>query len=59
MKNIKDINIQHLNIPFKKIFKIQGLLGVGAFGVVLEVLNKFTQENSALKVNNCQLSYCT
>ena len=31
-------------------FSVRDLLGVGAFGVVLQVKNKITQEKSALKI---------
>lgn len=37
-------------MPFLKIFRVISILGVGAFGVVLEVENKITREISALKV---------
>ncbi len=51
--DIKDINITtpHLG-KFRDVFKLIKLLGIGAFGVVLEVYNKQTQEYSALKVRN-------
>ena len=37
---------------FEQMFKIKSLLGLGAFGVVLEVLNLKAKETSALKVNS-------
>eukprot|EP00347_Sterkiella_histriomuscorum_P011634 403371699 len=37
---------------FKSLFKLRGLLGVGAFGVVVLVLNKHSQQQSALKIIN-------
>ena len=44
---------------FRKTYKIISLLGVGAFGVVLEVHNKLNDEVSALKVRIiwCSFSY--
>ncbi len=39
-----------MNMPFLDIYKVISILGVGAFGVVLEVENKITKETSALKV---------
>ena len=35
---------------FSELYKITGLLGIGAFGIVLEVLNKTSNEIVALKV---------
>ena len=37
---------------FTEVFSVRDLLGVGAFGVVLLVKNKITQEKSALKIIN-------
>jgi serine/threonine protein kinase len=37
---------------FASLYKLKGLLGVGAFGVVLLVYNRHTQEDSALKIVN-------
>ena len=37
---------------FTDIYSVRDLLGVGAFGVVLLVKNRITQEKSALKVIN-------
>ena len=39
-------------MPFVKIYRVISILGVGAFGVVLEVENKLTREISALKVSS-------
>ena len=50
IQNLKAIDILHQQVKFNDIFKILSLLGVGAFGVVLEVLNRQTNEISALKV---------
>lgn len=35
---------------FTEMFSVRDLLGVGTFGVVLLVKNRFTQEMSALKI---------
>lgn len=35
---------------FTEMFSVRDLLGVGAFGVVLLVKNRFTKERSALKI---------
>jgi calcium-dependent protein kinase len=35
---------------FREVFSVRDLLGVGAYGVVLKVKNKITNENSALKI---------
>ena len=35
---------------FTEMFSVRDLLGVGAFGVVLLVKNRFTEEKSALKI---------
>ena len=35
---------------FTEMFSVRDLLGVGAFGVVLLVKNRFTKEKSALKI---------
>ena len=56
MKQLRIHNLDELAIigkdqTFNKLFKVISLLGVGAFGVVLEVKNKVTHEISALKVN--------
>jgi hypothetical protein len=48
--DINDLDIDILSLKFKEVFKIKSLLGVGAFGVALEVLNKMNNEVSALKV---------
>jgi serine/threonine protein kinase len=41
-----------VNTKFQNLFSIKGLLGVGAFGVVILVFNKVTNEKSALKIIN-------
>lgn len=48
--DIKDIDILTHQSKFRDLFKILSLLGVGSFGVVLEVYNKKTESTSALKV---------
>jgi hypothetical protein len=55
MLNIHDINeieieICSRKIQFKELYKITGLLGVGAFGIVLEALNQKSNEIIALKI---------
>ena len=35
---------------FTEMFSVRDLLGVGAFGVVLNVKNRVTKEKSALKI---------
>jgi len=42
--------IKEVNMPFIKLYRVISILGVGAFGVVLEVENMVTKEISALKV---------
>lgn len=37
---------------FQSLFKLKGLLGVGAFGVVVLVKNRTTEQPSALKIIN-------
>jgi serine/threonine protein kinase len=39
-----------MNMPLVQIYRFISILGVGAFGVVLEVENKITKVISALKV---------
>jgi hypothetical protein len=48
--DIEEIFIKEMNMPLVQIYKFMSVLGVGAFGVVLEVENKITKEISALKV---------
>eukprot|EP00356_Strombidium_inclinatum_P016329 CAMPEP_0170489578 /NCGR_PEP_ID=MMETSP0208-20121228/7915_1 /TAXON_ID=197538 /ORGANISM="Strombidium inclinatum, Strain S3" /LENGTH=342 /DNA_ID=CAMNT_0010764565 /DNA_START=154 /DNA_END=1182 /DNA_ORIENTATION=- len=50
--DIKDVEINsgYKNNRFGDLFTIRGLLGVGAFGIVLEVLNHQSMEITALKV---------
>jgi hypothetical protein len=50
LDNIKQIFMQSHFTNFGSIFRVKALLGVGAFGVVLEVENLITKTNSALKV---------
>jgi serine/threonine protein kinase len=35
---------------FVKVYSVRDLLGMGAYGVVLKVKNKITNESSALKI---------
>jgi len=51
MQDLEEVFIPELNLPFLQIYKVNSILGVGAFGVVLEVENKNTREISALKVS--------
>ena len=37
-------------VGFTELWKVKGLLGVGAFGVVLEVINLRSKETNALKL---------
>jgi len=37
---------------FASLYKLKALLGIGAFGVVLLVTNRFSREESALKIIN-------
>jgi hypothetical protein len=55
MQDLEEVFIPELNLPFLQINKVNSILGVGAFGVVLEVENKNTREISALKVNQLML----
>ena len=41
-----------MGADFKTIFSVKGLLGVGAFGVVILVKNKLSNQKSALKIIN-------
>lgn len=45
-----EIDTGFTKIYFSTLYKITGLLGVGSFGVVMEVLNNQTKEVIALKV---------
>lgn len=51
INDIKNMDILTHEAKFRDLFKIQSLLGIGSFGVVLEVKNKLTEETSALKVS--------
>lgn len=50
LNDLDEVFIKELNMPFPKIYRVISLLGVGAFGVVLEVENNINREISALKV---------
>lgn len=50
LQDIDEIFIKEMNMHLVQIYKVISILGVGAFGVVLEVENKITKEISALKV---------
>ena len=50
--DMEEIFFKELNLPFLSVYHIISLLGVGAFGVVLEVANNITHEVSALKVGS-------
>ncbi len=50
IRNLDSIVIVGREVSFGKLYKTIHVLGVGAFGVVLEVKNKITHEISALKV---------
>ncbi len=50
LQDIDEIFIKKMNMHLVQIYKVISVLGVGAFGVVLEVENKITKEISALKV---------
>jgi serine/threonine protein kinase len=45
-----EIEIKGGKLPFDSLFKINGMLGVGSFGIVLEVINLKSNEVNALKV---------
>lgn len=45
-----EIEIKDAKHQFSKLYSILGILGVGSFGVVLEVVNLRTDEVSALKI---------
>ena len=45
-----EINQEYHKDRFQDLYQIRGLLGVGAFGIVLEVLNRTTNEIVALKI---------
>jgi serine/threonine protein kinase len=53
--NINEINDVEIDQEYRRdrfsdLYQIRGLLGVGAFGIVLESLNKLTNEIVALKI---------
>lgn len=48
--NEVEIDQEYRRDMFQDLYKIRGLLGVGAFGIVLEALNKLTNEIVALKI---------
>lgn len=50
ISDLEEIEFKESKLNFLSTFKVLSLLGVGAFGVVLEVLNQYSQEVSALKV---------
>lgn len=50
LQDLDEIFIKEMNMPLVEIYKVISILGVGAFGVVLEVENKITKVISALKV---------
>jgi hypothetical protein len=50
LQDFDEVFIPELNLPFLKIYKVNSILGCGAFGVVLEVENICKREISALKV---------
>ena len=54
IKRDRDYDIQKAEElkDFEEVFSARDLLGVGAFGVVLLVKNKITNEKSALKIIN-------
>jgi serine/threonine protein kinase len=47
----EESNAQYMS-NFSEIYSVRDLLGVGAFGVVLLVKNRITNEKSALKIIN-------
>jgi hypothetical protein len=50
LSDLEEVFIKEINMPFVKVYRVISILGVGAFGVVLEVENKISKEISALKV---------
>lgn len=52
INEINDVEIdqEYRRDKFQDLYQIRGLLGVGAFGIVLECLNKLTNEVIALKI---------
>ncbi|TNV74370.1 hypothetical protein FGO68_gene5560 [Halteria grandinella] len=50
LTDLEEVFIKDLNLQFLQIYKVNSLLGSGAFGVVLEVTNLISKENSALKI---------
>ena len=52
--DLDEIFINDLNVWFPQLYKVIAMLGVGAFGIVLEVQNLETLENSALKVTRLE-----
>ena len=47
---MNEVYLMGKETSFKRLFKVISVLGVGSFGIVLEVKNKITHEISALKV---------
>jgi hypothetical protein len=52
LSDLEEVFIKEVNMPFIKLYRVISILGVGAFGVVLEVENMVTKDISALKVNS-------
>jgi len=50
LSDLEEVFIKEINMAFVKLYRVISILGVGAFGVVLEVENQVTREISALKV---------
>lgn len=48
--NLVEIEIKGLKYEFRTLYLILDMLGIGAFGVVLETYNKRTHEINALKI---------
>lgn len=55
--NINDLELERdaegFKTSFSHIYRFKGIIGMGAFGLVVAVTNKATNENNALKVGSC------
>lgn len=45
-----EIDVGYRKVKFSVLYQIKGLLGVGAFGIVIDAVNNQTKENIAVKI---------
>ena len=48
--NLDDLNSDEINIKFSDLFEFKGVLGSGAFGIVVSAIDKETNKECAVKV---------